>query len=220
MTPKTTEIDALERAVENYDHPDVTGGVCSADLASLIKLARSHLERLKADGGATSMQIIEIGKDQYGEPLTVMGKHNAISALERIMQTAQPTTVDLEGLKALLKLGVINPTLRGRGLLKENERKAYNEGVVKTIDYLAQSGHLGIQGDWRPIETAPKDGTEIILALYSGHPSRKSSFCWVINGHFDTDKDAWCSYDPMIGKLVPPSHWKPIGTPAAPRDAG
>lgn len=64
---------------------------------------------------------------------------------------------------------------------------------------------------WQPIETAPKDGTEIFLSLWSGHPSRKTSFCWATSGFYKNGN--WYGRDPMIGRLVPPSHWMKINPP-------
>lgn len=64
---------------------------------------------------------------------------------------------------------------------------------------------------WKTIDSAPKDGTEILLALWSGHPEHKTSFCWAINGHY---KDGFFySKDPMIGKLASPTHWQHITAP-------
>jgi len=61
-----------------------------------IKLLNHHYTQpaaQKTEGGATSMQILEVGKDQYGEPLTVMGKPNAVHALQTAL--ASSASVDV-----------------------------------------------------------------------------------------------------------------------------
>ena len=65
---------------------------------------------------------------------------------------------------------------------------------------------------WQPIETAPKDGTEVILSKWSGsYATPETSFCWAINGYF---KDGyWYSKDPIIGKLAEPTHWMLLSQP-------
>lgn len=83
----------------------------------------------------------------------------------------------------------------------------YHE-LIETIDRMIETP--APQG-WNTIESAPKDGTEILLALWSGHPEHKTSFCWAINGHY---KDGFFySKDPMIGKLASPTHWQHITAP-------
>lgn len=66
--------------------------------------------------------------------------------------------------------------------------------------------------EWQQIETAPKDGTEVILSKWSGsYATPETSFCWAINGYF---KDGyWYSKDPIIGKLAEPTHWMPLSQP-------
>ncbi len=85
------------------------------------------------------------------------------------------------------------------------------------IDILDRMIETPAPQGWSAIETAPKDGTEILLALWSGHPEHKTSFCWAINGHH---KDGFFySKDPMVGKLASPTHWQHITAPTpAPTD--
>lgn len=84
---------------------------------------------------------------------------------------------------------------------KNDELKAENEDLRAKLDRMK----------WQPIETAPKDGTEILLALWSGHPEHKTAFCWSINGYYKNG--FFYSKDPTVGKLIPPTHWQPITAP-------
>lgn len=61
---------------------------------------------------------------------------------------------------------------------------------------------------WQPIETAPKDGTEILL--YCPHSEVK-----VTGGYFDghAERNCWIAGGYMW-QLLPPTHWMPC--PAAP----
>ena len=67
--------------------------------------------------------------------------------------------------------------------------------------------------EWQPIETAPKDGTFIILGYAGSHvsegrwvsdPSRNH---WRETGWFDTDADVLCDHP---GR---PTHWMPLPEP-------
>jgi hypothetical protein len=61
--------------------------------------------------------------------------------------------------------------------------------------------------DWQPIETAPRDGTEI-LVWGGGHDV--ASVWWQ-----DGDEDVWFNGD----VIVHPTHWMPLPKPPAPIDA-
>lgn len=77
---------------------------------------------------------------------------------------------------------------------------------------------------WRPIETAPKDGTRIIAATIGWCFSRERldkwdleppkdeyRVFWVSSAQFDTARDRWT--DGLEG-IIPPTHWRPLDTPA------
>jgi hypothetical protein len=68
--------------------------------------------------------------------------------------------------------------------------------------------------DWQPIETAPRDGTSVLVypPLWNGRS------CSV--AHYDNDEHAkpfWKRDDDMgrstFSRAVPPTHWMPIPTP-------
>lgn len=91
------------------------------------------------------------------------------------------------------------------------EKQVYETKTQEAINIIDRMIETPAPQGWSAIETAPKDGTEILLALWSGHPEHKTSFCWAINGHY---KDGFFySKDPMIGKLASPTHWQHITAP-------
>lgn len=69
-----------------------------------------------------------------------------------------------------------------------------------------------VEPGWRPIETAPKDGTTILMAKY--HDGDRY---WIASGCIE-DQNFWCDF--ADDDFVPfshqnPSHWMPL--PAAPQ---
>ena len=72
-----------------------------------------------------------------------------------------------------------------------------------------------VMPEWHPIETAPKDGTEII-AFRPGKPKHIEGMQWVAYDPLDGVGDgAWhWSYDGDAPTANPPTHWMPL--PAAP----
>lgn len=64
--------------------------------------------------------------------------------------------------------------------------------------------------EWKPIETAPKDGTCILLAAYTPGGTV------IISDHWSEETNWWCDwYD---GHSIPATHWMPL--PPPPRSEG
>lgn len=66
---------------------------------------------------------------------------------------------------------------------------------------------------WRPIETAPKDGTQFQawIEKYGWEPRARfnpDSEAFELWGRVDYDKDGWDVYSHMV-----PTHWMPLPTP-------
>ena len=112
-----------------------------------------------------------------------------------------------------------------------------NLAVHRTLTALEAKG-LVIEQWWRPIETAPKDGTDIILAVpsqqFDGKPTdpRSTVGHWAQDEErkiylgdcggecrcpeYDYDEDAtWISWDGGFTKENPPTHWRPLPEPPA-----
>jgi len=80
--------------------------------------------------------------------------------------------------------------------------------------------------DWLPIETAPKDGTEILLYRGDGGvllgrwiaPDAfltESELSALVLGGVDTDEEDWFGADFVSGYRFdePPTHWMPLPAP-------
>ena len=70
-----------------------------------------------------------------------------------------------------------------------------------------------IMNNWQPIETAPKDGTDIVLALWEfGKPNTKRTFAI---GGFDESRDCWSQSigSGFVDELYQPTHWMPLPDP-------
>lgn len=92
------------------------------------------------------------------------------------------------------------------------------------------------QGGWQPIETAPKDGTEILLfrgaEIFEGKPvaERVTSGAWIelietaseyhattgeyLGQSIQGGEASWMSWDGGFREDAPPTHWMPL--PPAP----
>lgn len=70
---------------------------------------------------------------------------------------------------------------------------------------------------WQPIESAPTDGSPILLAKIAatealpdfGIEGTSIHVWWVVKGYWDK----WEYWSDGHGKLVPPTHWMPLPEP-------
>lgn len=67
--------------------------------------------------------------------------------------------------------------------------------------------------DWQSIETAPKDGSKILLADYSGFAARGTDGVWICSGRWLSPEGYWWD---GIERLYTPTHWQPLPTPPTP----
>lgn len=61
---------------------------------------------------------------------------------------------------------------------------------------------------WQPIETAPKDGTRLLLAKIVGHPDHETAMWWAITGSWSLKWNKWWDGIEPCG-LAGPTHWMP-----------
>lgn len=95
-------------------------------------------------------------------------------------------------------------------------------------DWNRRFEHCAIPSPWQPIETAPKDGTEIILFCPQGDGTTGSTFrltsgSWFIPPLLGTVSDpevdeqeppAWLSWDGGFSEeTMMPTHWMPLPEP-------
>ena len=62
--------------------------------------------------------------------------------------------------------------------------------------------------DWRPIESAPKGGTEIIAVNYRNEMYHLTFVRWVL-------RDGYVGWIGRSGLLEHPTHWRPLPPPPA-----
>lgn len=82
-------------------------------------------------------------------------------------------------------------------------RVSMSEADFNELRRLAAVAPAGMDG-WQPIETAPKDGRELLLATQNGIRPYVGKF-----SQYDL---AWCE---PSGLIRLPTHWQPLPTPPA-----
>ncbi len=69
--------------------------------------------------------------------------------------------------------------------------------------------------DWQPIETAPRDGTEILIF----EPASAAKI-HVVSWQESEDYKVWCYAEEVLSDICPegaePTHWMPLPQPPAP----
>lgn len=100
---------------------------------------------------------------------------------------------------------------RTEGMLNRLQEKTQREGFIPLEDHLKAT-------TWQPIETAPKDGTWIILAGPSGYvttPLRCEVAHWYPEYH---PRNPWQTHsnDPFSDGGEEPTHWMPLPEPPTP----
>lgn len=72
-------------------------------------------------------------------------------------------------------------------------------------------------GEWEPIETAPKDETNVLLYFPGEYAwdCRMRSGWWYEDGWYDSE----CASNRMTDLYGEPSHWQPLPLPPSPTEA-
>ena len=89
------------------------------------------------------------------------------------------------------------------------------EGDLRLMDEVDELCSLALQAtsnmtEWRPIETAPRDGSEV-LTLFRGS-CRNGTFVYMGGNPISGKK--WPIFNSPEGLLFAPSHWMPISHPS------
>lgn len=118
--------------------------------------------------------------------------------------SAQPKPASEEMERAICALKETHDLLIGDGL------DGLADDVQTTIALLRRFSAESVAGQWRTIETAPKDGTQI-LAFAAGSPPRRVDFYSVAqwaeaNGMGSVEGWFWSF-------AIRPTHWQPLPLP-------
>lgn len=70
---------------------------------------------------------------------------------------------------------------------------------------------------WRPIETAPKDGTWVLLNLCKKGDDFNEPIYVVRTGWYDDENKEWTN---CYATLYPPTHWMPNPSPPVMKEEG
>lgn len=87
----------------------------------------------------------------------------------------------------------------------------WRDEVAAFLRTLAAQPDDAAAGDavWRPIETALKDGSPMLLAKIVGHIEHPTALWWVAKGHWSAKWNNWNDGLEPSG-LAGPTHWQPI----------
>lgn len=85
----------------------------------------------------------------------------------------------------------------------------HSNAVLRLAHALSQP-HSGCPERWRPISTAPKDGTNVVLFAQknrSGKPRKSRNGCAAVVGHFEK---GWGWLTTPGDHQANPTHWAPL----------
>lgn len=95
---------------------------------------------------------------------------------------------------------------------KYSERQEWAKHCDETMEVQALYAHQGAQepvAHWRPIDSAPRDGSKVLLAKIVGHPDHKTALWWATMGSWYAASQRWWDGVEPCG-LADPTHWLPI----------
>jgi hypothetical protein len=96
----------------------------------------------------------------------------------------------------------------------EMAEKARREKACRIEALEAENTRLRAAMEWRPIETAPRDGTEVVGSAWWIMDDGAYRLGWMAEGYLCGDRWAFASFDLNEDEYSKPTHWKPL--PAAP----
>ena len=81
---------------------------------------------------------------------------------------------------------------------------------------MAEAGRQSIActNGWRPIETAPKDGTNVLLyGRWKGEVSKNPEYWDIFKAAYSFDEWVVCDSDIYGPIILDPTHWQPLPKP-------
>lgn len=84
-------------------------------------------------------------------------------------------------------------------------------------DYLAaaQAAIAAMLPDWRPIETAPRNGSLFIAGRFTGEKKNHDGLIQVDRWHARSRGDSYCGLGRFNEQFWPATHWMPLPVPPA-----
>ena len=125
-------------------------------------------------------------------------------------RTTPMTKIDTQRLRELLAdLRADDPRPRFAGAL---EIRCANFLREHGPALLARIAELEAEREWRPIESAPKDGTRVLIYTCRGNPSTYEGVLIAEYVQTDDNGDRWWELDEG-GRAMNPAGWKPLPEP-------
>jgi hypothetical protein len=153
--------------------------------------------------GKSGENAVEV--DAAGERLL-----HAIYDLASADAVAPEGADDLEAFKQWARVAGINVTTRHGEWLDSYTRhmhKAFMAGRA-TRPSAAPAAETGSTGAWQPIETAPRDGTQVLVYTNLGNPATAEGVRLAEYAFTENDEEWWQMDDGRY--VVRPSHWMPL----------
>lgn len=88
-----------------------------------------------------------------------------------------------------------------------NEIESLHSALGEAERYAKELEARLAEREWRPIDTAPKDVTVVLLYRY-----RRGSLSWSIC-YWDAEQCDWVKYDSPDSSFTDPTHWMPLPEP-------
>lgn len=113
-----------------------------------------------------------------------------------------------------------------RGPWEDGNGEVLDADARQAVEWIAARAALSTQPQqataeessvdgWRPIETAPKDGTKVLLGRFTGRKKAdQEGFCAVDRWHRREDGAGFTGFGKFNPTYWPPTHWMPL--PPAP----
>ena len=104
----------------------------------------------------------------------------------------------------------------------DNIRKWQREPFEGGTEYIALSSPASkAESGWRPIETAPKDGTRVLVARFAPKPQHRNGYMCV-DWWRDRERDdvSYTGFGGFNNHYWPATHWMPLPTPPSASNDG
>lgn len=150
------------------------------------------------------IDLSQVTIDKFNEVSERVGSDVKLPALSK------DTHVDVEGLKKLLISDIENTD--------EYDKYAKQAAIVSVVRFAKriEKGHLTAIPEWQPIDTAPKDGADVLLYWQYTYHKDKNVTHGIELGFYDDGH--WDCGEPISDEII--THWMPLPQPPAAAQEG